>query len=223
MRISSRTTGDKTYFILSDLDSQEQEGARNLAFTPYEDGLAIVYPASAPHMDVFYQQFARVAEEMILQKAGARPVPWDQALLALLQRLEGKDIHWWLIGSAALAVRGLDVLPGDLDLVTDDAGSHLLGEVLFDALVGPVEDARGWISRWFGRAFLHARIEWIGAPIPESDHQGVTEFGPTAESQLESLSWRGYALRVPPLTIQLAVNERRGLNERVQKIKAKCL
>jgi hypothetical protein len=222
LRTSYRTAGDKTYFILSDLDPQAQEGAHSMAFTPYEDGLAIVYPADTPHLDVFYQQFARVAEEMILQKVSTRPVPWDQALLALLQRLEGKHIHWWLVGSAALAVRGLDILPGDIDLVTDDAGSQLLGAVLFDALVGPVEDARGWISKWFGRAFLHARIEWIGAPIPESDQQGVTEFGSIAESQLEILSWHGYELRVPPLAIQLAVNERRGLNERVQKIKANC-
>jgi hypothetical protein len=222
MGTSYRTAGDKTYFVLSDLDSQMQEGARNLAFTPYGNGLARAYPADTPHLDVFYQQFARVAEEMILQRAGARPVPWDRALLALLQRLEGKHIHWWLVGSAALAVRGLDVQPGDLDLVTDDAGSQLLGAVLFDALVGPVEDARGWISKWFGQAFLHACIEWIGAPIPESDQQGVTEFGPTAESQLEILSWRGYELRVPPLAIQLAVNERRGLHERVQKIKISC-
>src|SRR5258708_33315241 len=99
---------------------------------------------------------------MILQRAGIQRVPWESALQALLQRLEGQHIHWWLIGSCALAARGLDVVPGDLDLVTDEAGSHRLAELLFDQLVGPVDDAGGWISHWFGRAFLHGRIEWVG-------------------------------------------------------------
>lgn len=221
MRTSYRTAGEKTYFMLSDLDPHGQEGAQNLAFTPYEDGLAKAYPADTPHLDVFYQQFARATEAMILQRAGIQPVPWESALQALLQRLEGQNIQWWLCGSCALAARGVDITPGDLDLVTDDAGSHRLAELLGDVLVGPVENITNWnwIARWFGRAFLHARIEWIGTPIPESDQHGVTEFGPAAASQLEILAFHGYELPVPPLAIQLAVNERRGLSDRVQKIK----
>lgn len=221
MRTLYRIEGEKTYFVVYDLDPPGQEGARNLAFTPYEDGLAKAYPTDTPHLDVFYQQFASAAEAMILQRAGVQPVPWEPALEALLQRLEGQSIHWWLGGSCALAARGLDVLPGDLDLVTDESGSHRLAELLDDVLIGPVEDITSWnwICHWFGRAFLHARIEWIGAPIPESDQHGVTEFGPVAAGSLETIHWRGYDLRVPPLAIQLAVNERRGLDDRVQKIK----
>lgn len=219
MRTAYRTEAEKTYFVVYDLDPRGLEGARNLVFTPYENGLARAYPTETPHLDVYYQQFARVAEEMILQRVGTRPVPWESALQALLQRLQGQNIYWWLVGSSALAVRGLDVVPGDIDLVTDDAGSHRLAELLFHELVGPVDDASGWISHWFGRAFLHARIEWIGEPVTTSDAQGVTEFGPAAASSLETVCWRGYELRVPPLAIQLAVNERRGLSDRVQKIK----
>lgn len=111
------------------------------------------------------------------------------------------------------------MVPGDLDLVTDEAGSHLLAEILSDVLTGPVEDASGWISHWFGRAFLHARIEWIGGPVATADAHGVTEFGPAAADSLETIHWQGYTLRVPPLAIQLQVNERRGMVDRVEKIK----
>jgi hypothetical protein len=220
MRTARQTEGERTYFIVSDLDPIAYEGAQNLAFIPYKDGLARAYPASTQHLDKFYQHFARVGEEMILQRAGAHSVPWEMALQALLQRLEGQDIHWWLVGSAALAARGLDIAPGDLDLVTDEAGSQRLTDLLFDVLTGPVEDASGWICHWFGRSFLHARIEWIGAPLATSDQEeGITEFGPAAASQLDTIHWRGYALRVPPLAIQLEVNERRGLEKRVQEIR----
>jgi hypothetical protein len=140
------------------------------------------------------------------------------ALEALLQRLAPYHLCWWLIGSAALVVRGIDVLPGDLDLVVDDTGALLLEEVLFDSLVGPVEDARGWIGTWFGRAFLQSRIEWAGGIREDVDEQGVTEFGPVAAGRLESISWYGYQMRVPPLAIQVEVSKRKGLEERARKI-----
>lgn len=219
MKTAYKTEGEQAYFIVYELDPLAYEGAQHLAFTPYEDGLARVYPSNTPYLDQFYQHFAHVGEEMILQRAGARPVPWDKALEALLQRLDGQNLNWWLVGSAALAARGMDIAPGDLDLVTDEAGSQRLGELLFDVLIGPIEDSTGWISHWFGRSFLHACIEWIGEPVATSDENGVTEFGPLAASQLDTIDWRGYTLRVPPLAIQLAVNERRGLEKRVQEIR----
>jgi len=218
MKTQLRREGAQTYFVVSDLDSVEAFGVQNLGFLPYTDGFAKAYPTTTPHLEVFYHHFARSIEEMILQRAGTRPVPWDRALQALLQRLTPYNLHWWLIGSAALVVRGIDVLPGDLDLAVDDAGALQLGEILFDTLVGPVEDARGWISTWFGRAFLHSRIEWAGGIREDVDKLGVTEFGPTAVRRLETISWQGYQMRVPPVDIQIEVSKRRGLRERTRKI-----
>lgn len=128
MKTACKTEGERTYFIVYELDPLAYEGAQHLAFMPYEDGLAKVYPSNTLHMDQFYQHFAQVGEE-------------------------------------------------------------------------------------------HACIEWIGEPVATSDENGVTEFGPLAASQLDTIDWRGYTLRVSPLTIQLAVNERRGLEKRVQEIR----
>lgn len=219
MKTMCQREGEKTYFVVYDLDPVAWEGANNLGCIPYKNGLARAYPSNTPRLDELYQQFSRAAEAMILQRAGVQPVPWKEALQALLQRMEGQNISWWLAGSCALAARGLDIAPGDLDLVTDESGSQRLAEILSDVLVGPVEDASGWISRWFGRAFLHARIEWIGGPIAAADAHGVTEFGPAAASSLETIRWRNYTLHVPPLEIQLQVNERRGMIDRVERIK----
>jgi hypothetical protein len=48
---------------------------------------------------------------MVLQMAQVQPVPWDKVLSAFLQIIEGQPINWWLAGSAALTVRGLDITP----------------------------------------------------------------------------------------------------------------
>jgi len=36
--------------------------------------------------------------------------------------------------------------------------------------------------------------------------------------RLETISWQGYQMRVPPVDIQIEVSKRRGLRERTRKI-----
>ena len=219
MKATCRTVGSQTCFIISELDPAHYETVRDLAFKQVEDGFARVYPAASPHLDRICQNFERCAEELILQKAGVRPVPWEQALLALLEKIKDQDINWWLVGSAALAVRGIDVSPHDIDLSVDDAGANKLGEVLLDYLVQPVEAAQDWICNWFGRAFLYARIEWVGGVDERADTPEISDFGPMAASRRETVNWHGHQFQVPPLDLQLMVSEQRGLSERVEKIK----
>jgi hypothetical protein len=109
----------------------------------------------------------------------------------------GLDISSPLAGSGAVAVRGLDVTPRDLDLVVDDAGAAQLGDVLTEWLIEPVTPVPDWICRWWGRAFLHARIEWVGGVQPRADEPFVTDFGPAAAQRLEEVRWNGRILRVP--------------------------
>jgi hypothetical protein len=53
---------------------------------------------------------------MVLQRARIVPIPWEDALLEFLRRVGRSDLRWWLYGSAALALRGLDVEPGDVHI-----------------------------------------------------------------------------------------------------------
>ena len=183
-----------------------------------DGGFAKRFPTDAPHLDEAFQNFERLIEEIVLQEARVHTAPWDRALQALLQR--AAHIRWWLTGSAALAVRGIPISPRDLDLVVDDEGARTLGEALLDGLVEPVSPAEGWISRWWGRAFLHARIEWAGGVDERADQPLVGDVGPAAAGRLEEVRWRGYQVLVPPLDLQLAVNERRGLTDRIELIRA---
>lgn len=121
-------------------------------------------------------------------------------------------IDWRLAGSAALAVRGIDVAPADLDLVVANADVHRLAALLGDYLVEPLQWSRGWVSDWFGRAFLHARVEWVAGV--------TTEFATRSGlDRTELVTWRGATLRVPALDAQLDECKERGLVERVGKIK----
>jgi hypothetical protein len=158
---------------------------------------------------------------MILQAAGVVPPDWESALESLVQRFIREGISgWWLTGSAALAARGIDVLPRDIDLVvTTGEDAERLGEALSDWLVEPVQHSHGWVARWFGRAFEDARIEWVGEVEDWVDRPEPTEFGPIAAASLQSIKWRDHTIMVPPIELQLAVSTRRGMTERAIKIR----
>ena len=113
--------------------------------------------------------------------------------------------------------------PCDLDLVVDDESARKLAEILTDHLVEPLQVSEGWIWDSFGRAFLGARLEWVGGVNDGADAPELGDFGPTAGKQLVVIEWRGHDVRVPPLDLQLAVSERRGLTDRADKIRAYML
>jgi hypothetical protein len=165
-----------------------------------------------------HANFARHLEKMVRQSARLDPVPWEEALTEFLRRAEGTGLVWFLSGSGTLAVRGLEVNPGDLDFVVTDP--HHAGHLFDDLLVEPVLEMTGWVAKWFGRAFHGALFEWISDPDPALDVPEPQEFGLAASRQLETVRWRGHAIQVRPLALQLRVAERRGLNDRAAAIRA---
>jgi hypothetical protein len=202
-------------FVLTAVEPELHEAAIALGFA--RDGEAFVrsFPEDACWLEESWPNFVDHAPTMLRQTA-AGLVPWDEALLVFLDRVDRVD--WWLAGSAALAVRCIDVSPRDVDVITDVAGAQRLGELLADALVEPVCACEGWIARWWGRAFLGARVEWVADVAFSVDDPDPVDFGPTAAASLERVRWRGYELQVPPLELQLAVAGRRGLTDRVAAI-----
>ncbi|MFL5910086.1 MAG: hypothetical protein ACJ768_05895 [Gaiellaceae bacterium] len=126
------------------------------------------------------ERFELCAEAIVRQLADLDPVPWEDALQLVVDRV-GAD-GWMLVGSAARAVRGLDAAPHDLDLVSDSAGAERIALALADLLVEPLVDG-GWIGgRWY-RAFGPARIEGVGDYAGTIVHEGA-------------VVWRGVELRV---------------------------
>ncbi|WIX79932.1 hypothetical protein QRX50_03780 [Amycolatopsis carbonis] len=140
-------------------------------------------------------------------------MPWEDALEVFLSRVEGSRLSWFRYGSGALAVRGIDVDPGDLDFSVDDA--HLAGELFEDLLVEPVSEFTGWVADRGGRAFAGCVVEWIAGVHDTGEPHEQSRTG-----RLDHVRWRGHDVPVAPLGLQLAVSRRRGLADRVGKILA---
>lgn len=217
------TDAGTTWFAISGIGPELTEPAEHVLMDYQHSGgeWRRGYPADTPGLDVCWQNFARCAGLMLRQAARLQPVPWRETLHELCRRTSGRESDWWLAGSTALAVRGAGIEPGDIDLVCSAAGARSLGVIFADALIEPVvRDSSSPLSNYWGRAFLAARLEWIGAPKASVDSPSPSDFGPVAASRLETVTWEGWQLRVPPLDLQRAVSQRRGLTTRVALIDA---
>jgi hypothetical protein len=215
-----RLVGDRAQFLVQTDEPAYRRALGDLAFEESAHGFARSFPADARRLHESYLRFKLTIQEVLDQAAGRRLPPWDEALDAVAARLRSARARWFLAGSAALAVRGIDVVPRDLDLVVAEAPRAI--EALGDVQTEPVSANRpgSWIARWFGRAFLHARVEWIADVDPAIDtYASPNEYGPAAAARLEQVRWLDHDFLVVPLDVQLAVTEQRGLSARAAEIR----
>jgi hypothetical protein len=211
-----RRTGTDAFFVVRTDRPELAAALAELAYGERDGEFLRRFPPDAPGLAVAFARFERHVDELLAQTARQRPVPWEDALAEVATRLDAAGVGWFVVGSAALAVRGVDVQPRDVDLVVSE--SERTAAALADALIEPpLEDREGgWIAAWFGRAFLGARVEWV-ADVYAGD-KAETEFAATAGERVERLRWNGRELQLAPLDIQLAVSRRRGLEDRVRAI-----
>jgi hypothetical protein len=211
-----RVVDGAAHFVVTTRDPICQERILHMGWQPAGDNSYVRKLSASSNVTHIHENFARHLKEMVLQSARLRPVPWDVALEEFVARVAGTGLDWWLYGSAALAVRGMDIVPGDLDFAVDDA--HHAGRIFNDLLVEPVTGPLDWVAEWIGRAFYGALFEWSARPAPAVE-AAPNEFGGWAADRLETIAWRGHGVRVPRLDVQLAVARQRGLTDRAAMIR----
>jgi hypothetical protein len=173
---------------------------------------------SSPDAPVYFERFAACARDMFEQFISEVARPWERSVEHLNGLLAAGDVDWLLSGSVALAVRGVEVAPRDIDFTVAEMEPTV--EALRDLIVEPpIRAYGGWHAEWFGRAWDGMRIEWVAETKPDLDqHEWTSDIGPDAVARAETIEWRGLSFRVPPLDLQLAVSRDRGLHTRVAAI-----
>jgi hypothetical protein len=219
MRFELSQAGGRCEFLGFDVDPRYAKAMTALGWEQAGDGWRRVIACQVAAAEKALANHRRFMLPVLRQATGEDPVPWQDALVEVARRFAAAgDVDWFLGGSCALAVRGAPVSPHDLDLIVSEADSVRVGDLLADGILEPVATGEWPLSAWWGRAFLHARVEWAGGMTAACDDPDVTDFGPAAARQLETVAWRGWQVRVPPLYLQRAVSERRGLTARVAMI-----
>jgi hypothetical protein len=118
-------------------------------------------------------------------------IPWQEGLKSFCSIIYETDIDWWLTGSCATCIRGIELKPHDIDIMVKSEYLDEVIELFSDYIIEPIIDTNGWIIKYFGVVFLHSRID---------------------------LAFDRYSIKVPPLRLQINTNKLRGRDDRVEKI-----
>ena len=217
--VTWRDDGGTVTFRLDGVGPRAAEQLAAAAWNPAGEGWEKPFPRDAHGIEDVKRNLPRLAGPM-LQQMLVPTFGWEAALEAFAARASAAGLDWWLTGSGATALRVPDVVPHDLDIILDESQLALAAEVFADVLIEPLGETRGWVTRAYGVIFLGMRIDLAAGPEAFVDEPEPVDFGPWAANLLEAVDWRGFVIRVPPLSVQAAVNRRRGRDERAAQIEA---
>ncbi|QVK19531.1 hypothetical protein KHQ81_02700 [Mycoplasmatota bacterium] len=143
-------------------------------------------------------------------------IPWEKALLAFSERMNKYHIDWWLTGSCAACIRGIPLKPHDVDIMVDSKDVVKLNHLFTNWMIEPFIDTGGWVTKDFGVLFKYARIDIASDPSPSLDQPEPVDCGPYAKDHLETVQFKGYQIKVPPLQLLINANKRRNRLDRVK-------
>jgi len=107
--------GARGLFVAYTDDPDLRRALRGLAFTEENGRFVRSFPADAPGLHETYVRFKHTVDDVLDQASGRRIPPWEDALDAVATRLATVRADWFLVGTGALAARGIEVVPHDLD------------------------------------------------------------------------------------------------------------
>ena len=218
MKIEFVRNNDIVTFRVSNFSPPIEEALQLCFYEKNENSYIKNFPASTPHLEKIMAHYEKYAEEMFLQVVYQHSIPWEKGFLEFLKRVNNSNVDWWLTGSCAACIRGINIQPHDIDIMVDSQSVELVIELFRDEIIEPIVDTNGWITKDFGVLFMHCRIDIASDPQSSVDEPEPVDFGPYAKSKLETITWNGYEVRIPPIELQLSVNKRRQRIERAKLI-----
>ena len=204
-------------FIVTDIqpDAREELGDVDWLIPgvePRGDEFAFTYPPATRHVDASFENLSRSAAAMWRHHTGRERAGWEGAFRRFVSVADGTGIDWAVIGGVALAIRGVTAAAPtpDVDIITTPDGAKQLDDLLREWLTSPTVDLP--MFGWFGRAFMGARVEWLG----NDTHQNAWRF----DYPWEEYEWEGRTLLVPSLELYLKIEQSRGRLDRAEAIEA---
>lgn len=224
MKATVIESSDSVVFRLTDVAPADRAAIEGDYFTPDGDGYSKTFSKDAPHMDAAAANFVRYADQLYGDTLTRGSSLWREGLRHFVDTMAGSGIEWFLIGSCVLAVRGLEVVPRGVDVVFPHASDLPRVRDLFDPdTLQPLLECEGWVAAAYGEAFHGCKIamafmtqDCLDALDP--DGAGPSDSGPYAASHLETATWEGRTIPVPPMQLLLNINRRRGRADRVRLI-----
>jgi hypothetical protein len=224
MKIQILDQGTDILFHVSMVNDAEQAILLASFFT--EDAAGVFTKRFARSTLMFAHDLALMAENFAAylreqQDHEQRRARCAQALDWLCRTHAEHAIDWWLTGSAALFVRGLDLIPHDIDVMTYKSEIPRIHAAINQQIVEPFHHVSGWVVKGFGVINQNYRIDYAFEAEEWVDTNGPVDFGPMAERDREVVVWNGHTILVPKLHYHLLPNrvrQRQGVVAQIERL-----
>ena len=204
---------DNFILCVEDADPQHEDAILHAWFTRIETGFEKIYPMENGADKSWYKNtedkerikknFARLGQSLF---SGA--FDWNRAMSTLAQMFFENEVEWYIFGSSCEMVRGIKIIPNDIDIIVHTKDFYKVKELFPDNIIEPfVDNKNTWLVRYFGRLCINGAIVDIVADDKmnrENHHYDL-------------LSWNGYDVLAEPFEIRYALEKERG---RINRLKA---
>lgn len=112
-------------------------------------------------MDFAYcaENFTKYGEMAVKQQLKILPAPWENALDLFISEIRVLRVDWYVHGSAAMALWGINVTPKDVNVIIpnysdfDKVRNHF-----YKLAIKPFERCENWVMSGLGDVFLEAVV-----------------------------------------------------------------
>jgi len=103
--------------------------------------------------------FTKYGETAIKQQLKIIPAPWEKALDLFIPEIEKLDVDWYIHGSVAMALWGIDVAPKDVNIIIPNYSDFdRVRDHFCKYAIRPIERCENWIMSGLGEIFMEAVI-----------------------------------------------------------------
>lgn len=156
------------------------------------------------------ENFARYGETSVKQYLKILPVPWKKALNLLISEMKKIDVDWFIYGSTAMALLGIEVEPKDINIsIANYSDFDKVRNYFYKLAIQPFQRCDNWVASGLGRIFLEANI---GFSFRNEEPR------PYDMSQLDKVSYHGQEVYVSTLEMLKQDNQCYGRPERAALI-----
>lgn len=166
-----------------------------------------------PDFQYCAENFKRYGEQYIKQSLKIEEASWEKALDRWISQMKELDVPWYIHGSAAMALWGMDVKPRNLDIIVPNASDFdKVRTVFYKFAIVPIQRCDHWVMSGGGDLFLDT-------PVSVYFHNKDCE--PYDMDKLGKINYYGKEIRLSTLEMLHQDNQAYGRTERVRLIEEK--
>ncbi len=105
------------------------------------------------------ENFTRYGETAIKQQLKILTPPWENALDSFISEIQKLGVDWYIHGSTAMALWGIDVVPKDVNIIIANYSDFdKVRDHFCKFAIRPIERCENWVMSGYGEIFMEAVI-----------------------------------------------------------------